>query len=1228
MAQQTVVIEVPGTPISELEPTSSVTAGDVIPLVQGEETKKAPLEQIVDLVKKGLGTAALKNENDFATPTSVTEVSRASQMRDDAQNERIDTLEYLQQTTAGGYFKSYLTLAQANADIANIPLNVTVKVMSATEGGDYFKDVASATTLTKSPYDLEKIFNGQIDSKTNINLYRGINAHNPNFNANSFDKTTTKLDYAPTEIRYKNLNVTGGFSVPFNGELRSKIQVWAKVKSAVLNAGTMRLLVQAIKNDGSNFLSVYGTIPNGTVGWIKLAELTSLTEANRAVFNRLTITPHVVNGAELIIEDFYIGESVPTTAFVRTREPIDRVTARVATRRSLLPKWTLYPNTAGVVVNENGDISIPANGSYVLTFNVENASRINYCGYIDQVATGDCRLYFRGFRAGTSPATFHDIPYFPTAVGGVECIGAVQFDSLVSSVQLTITNFSTTDPITLRSFDICYDAVAVNGQLKIGDKLDIATIKTDIIQSVVNTKPIQNYSSAPNSEFMPKNLSGKRVVTSNRTHFEFVTNGNIKPNTTYYVSFPDAVATLGTGTAQCVFSHVRADISPIGGVSRNFSAGGGVLNVPLTTTAETYRLAIAVNVTGDATVELGRMLLTEVQYATDKVFSDYFISDGTGTVVSDFDYPTLSGFTKYGLSVDYPISTDGTDRVLSIPNTTATGDGQGLRWIVNMPKNNTKNILLTFLAKLNMSDMAVNPTKLWIRYFRDGSTTEMGAEIRTLTFNRDNSYALNQVWIPAKYGPYDVSYIEMYIYINSTATAPLQLKRFIKTLGIHNPYVAFIKYLNDVAPTGLSDYLRLKDALTAQPQNVFSVGRQLFRPLKTVQQTASDYELMNGQSLLPNRLNNLRYIDSDGFLIAFIDRDDTVYLRKGTALYKTTVDDLNSRCIATTTVGTEKRGVFNSAGLNLINANAPAGFMRVTGDGTFVLVSRTTAFYSIDQGVTWLEATGYQDVNGEHYNAWGTDCSDNVVLTSGYKLASEGRGKGRINFSKDNGKTYQVILDIETSPFIDDARRGSMHIHSMKYDPFWQGVWVVMGDGAFQNPNSTVTSNIWFIENPATAQQSMISYDSRGQDWLNEQHVSVFPMQDCILFGSDANPTGLYRMARTKNVKAFRDVAVPISTALSHYGCGGYQHQQYLPATIYFGKASEYTGNLNDKVFLTYDGVNIVEIYTEPETSNIPSGKVNTFAFALDKHFIFERRTDQRFASGNTWIVADIRYIR
>ena len=59
MAQQ-IVIEVPGTKISELERTSSVSRTDVTPVVQNDETKQAEIGQIADFVKSELGSAALK----------------------------------------------------------------------------------------------------------------------------------------------------------------------------------------------------------------------------------------------------------------------------------------------------------------------------------------------------------------------------------------------------------------------------------------------------------------------------------------------------------------------------------------------------------------------------------------------------------------------------------------------------------------------------------------------------------------------------------------------------------------------------------------------------------------------------------------------------------------------------------------------------------------------------------------------------------------------------------------------------------------------------------------------------------------------------------------------------------------------------------------------------------------------------------------------------------------
>lgn len=89
--------------------------------------------------------------------------------------DEIMTLKGLEEEVkkSGGYFKSYATLAAANADIANIPVNAVIKVTSAVGGGDYEKVSAGATSLTKSAYDplaQSKLYTDNIDQKFNKEL--------------------------------------------------------------------------------------------------------------------------------------------------------------------------------------------------------------------------------------------------------------------------------------------------------------------------------------------------------------------------------------------------------------------------------------------------------------------------------------------------------------------------------------------------------------------------------------------------------------------------------------------------------------------------------------------------------------------------------------------------------------------------------------------------------------------------------------------------------------------------------------------------------------------------------------------------------------------------------------------------------------------------------------------------------------------------------------------------
>jgi len=186
MAQQTIIIEVPGTPISGLPEASSVTREDTTPVVQEQETKQASIGQISDLVKSELGTAALKNESDFSTPDAVAAVESASQQRDDAQNERIDAVEYGLTAVANGADKSFTTYAQMiayvppepNVSVRNNDPDLTLRGTYTWTGSQYVKGydpLDAANTYTDQKVQAETTRIDKVESvfeeKTTVNLF-------------------------------------------------------------------------------------------------------------------------------------------------------------------------------------------------------------------------------------------------------------------------------------------------------------------------------------------------------------------------------------------------------------------------------------------------------------------------------------------------------------------------------------------------------------------------------------------------------------------------------------------------------------------------------------------------------------------------------------------------------------------------------------------------------------------------------------------------------------------------------------------------------------------------------------------------------------------------------------------------------------------------------------------------------------------------------------------------
>lgn len=132
--------------------------------------------------------------------------------------DEIMTLKGLEEEVkkSGGYFKRYTSLAAANADLANIPVDAVVKVTSEADGGDYEKVSAEATTLTKSPYDPILIANIAAGIKVSslsstTEKLNTIVARNLSDNANAFSNNFTNLvllsELSNQSINYLSINM-------------------------------------------------------------------------------------------------------------------------------------------------------------------------------------------------------------------------------------------------------------------------------------------------------------------------------------------------------------------------------------------------------------------------------------------------------------------------------------------------------------------------------------------------------------------------------------------------------------------------------------------------------------------------------------------------------------------------------------------------------------------------------------------------------------------------------------------------------------------------------------------------------------------------------------------------------------------------------------------------------------------------------------------------------------
>lgn len=1094
----------------------------------------------------------------------------------------------------------YKTLAAAQTAQATLPVNSIVEVTN--DGANNGTYQWNGTTLTKSAYDPLVQAKDYTNQFTNKNLFNGFDYQS--LTASSYTAGTNQTKTSLTVNNVKDIIQ----EVRVDGSLNKNINIYLNASSFTFGSGTPRVLVQIFKKDGGAVVSQYVNIPNTyTSEWFKLVEHPLAVSPELIDFVRLTYD--MSNGASITVTDVYVGSYNPSSSFIRVKPQSIEVT-RNTPHVNLIPSYEFLPIQNNVSYSETGITIAPSTSFALNNIPLDAVSELFVNAIFAQSVAG--QLIFKLTAKPADNSSDIIIQRTSPATQELESAFKYVFAKTIKSVSLVIQNTGST-PVTIKNPMFTYEP-AYQPQIKkkastlISSDNVVDVIGTNIAYDVNLESSFADLSATAIFNKEGTTLTGGQYALISERKDERFTDGE-----TVYLSLPNASFALNTGTISIVVYQQNATGGSLGGTTYAIKDKQSVFYAPIVINPEAVSIVCRVTANGDSVVQLKNLYIGRTPLTFNRKFTNIVKLDETGIINSFFPYPQLTGYTRVGNAVEYTKTIDDNgDTVLEIPVTGAAT--QGLYWNMDTPQNfQDKDSFLT----LEFKCASYTAARFHLTFFSDAGN--IGASGGGLRGKIDGAWTVGRIRIPARYNDQIVRSIRLQLTVANTSPSNLLIKRLIYTNYAHNPYIRHINNLGIKQTNSVPKFNRLTEALVAQPQGIFSVGKQVFRPLKSEQFSLADYDLIGGVKNMPSVLRNKMYVDGGSYRIATIDSNDDFILHKyGTGnLYRLKPSEFFERFVKSSVVSGEQFATFNDTGLTPFTTTFSNSFLRIAADGTFVGTSQASAKYSTDEGLTWIDAIGYQDVMGDFYNAWGFNTADNVVLTSGYRTAPN-RQTGKVNYSNDYGKTYKVIFDVETASILSTEARARCHIHSTMYDKYAKRVWMVLGD--YYVPTENMTGKILYCDNP-DATTPVWNVMTSGADYYAEQPVTIYPLEDCVLFGSDATQSGIYRMARESG-DLRTDQAVFLHAQLAYYGCGGWQQSKDLPMAIYMGRASEYVvGDVADRVFLTYDGVNYSTIVSDNPTYAGAGGKVDSFPFALRNHFVLDKRGDNRFASKNTWLV-------
>ncbi len=330
------------------------------------------LENPHNVTKDQVGLENVDNTSDVNKPIS-TLTQEALNLK--ANQTYVDTA-ISQLSTAATKF--YPTLAEANADIANLDVNQPVQVGEVTDGGLWYKATAEATSLTKSPYDpliQSKSYSDNKEShakKQNFFTYDEIIGND--ISRVRPDSSRLQVSKVASGIKLKNTQSSKEYRWRFSASLFKSGVISASAKVLSMNAAG-----SAVTNGGVFYIwqtsSTGATLAsNNTV----FNNASALTNSKIVGLSNIALNPSaefvevgfLIAGSnsdrELVFTDFFINDSA-SSEFVRPS--INIVNQFPDPKFEFLSATSTYETTS--IVKEGDDI--------VQVF--ENSSSARYTDY-------------------------------------------------------------------------------------------------------------------------------------------------------------------------------------------------------------------------------------------------------------------------------------------------------------------------------------------------------------------------------------------------------------------------------------------------------------------------------------------------------------------------------------------------------------------------------------------------------------------------------------------------------------------------------------------------------------------------------------------------------------------------------------------------------------------------------------------------------------------------------